>query len=80
MNSRKWLVTLRKSAGYSQQKLAEKIGISRSYLSEIENGVKAPAGATAVKIANVLKFDMALFYADEGRETRHSERSAAVTA
>ena len=75
MQSRKWLVDLRKEAGFSQQMLADEVGISRSYLSEIENGIKAPAGATAVKIAKVLKFDMSLFYGDESRVSRHIDHT-----
>lgn len=46
----------RKSAGMSQEKLAKEVGITRQYLSEIENGKKQPSVIIAIKIAKVLKF------------------------
>ncbi|ONG85160.1 DNA-binding protein [Bacillus cereus] len=45
----------RKSAGMSQEKLAKEVGITRQYLSEIENGKKQPSVIIAIKIAKVLK-------------------------
>ncbi|ACK91920.1 conserved domain protein [Bacillus cereus AH820] len=39
----------------SQEKLAKEVGITRQYLSEIENGKKQPSVIIAIKIAKVLK-------------------------
>ncbi|BDR81064.1 helix-turn-helix transcriptional regulator [Clostridium tetani] len=39
---------------YSQQKLAKEVGITRPYLSDIENCKKKPSCHIALKIAKVL--------------------------
>ncbi|MDR4983547.1 helix-turn-helix transcriptional regulator [Bacillus cereus] len=44
----------RKNAGMSQEILAKKVGITRQYLSEIENRKKQPSVIIAVKIAKAL--------------------------
>ncbi len=49
---------LRKNAGYTQEKLAELIGIETSSLSGIESGRHFPSLPTIEKIANVLKLEM----------------------
>ncbi|HDR4512950.1 TPA: helix-turn-helix transcriptional regulator [Bacillus cereus] len=51
MNS---LAQTRKKTGMSQEILAKKVGITRQYLSEIENGKKQPSVIIAVKIAKAL--------------------------
>lgn len=45
---------LRKSKGYTQEYLAEKIGIGTANISYIENGKFAPAPENIEKIASVL--------------------------
>lgn len=44
----------RKEKKWTQKETAEKIGISRSYYSDIENGRTLPSGKTLFKINNVL--------------------------
>jgi transcriptional regulator with XRE-family HTH domain len=56
------LVELRKAAGLSQQQLGQEVGISRSYVAEIEAGVKTPSGMTAKRMAERLQFDMSRFF------------------
>ncbi|WP_459499873.1 helix-turn-helix transcriptional regulator [Bacillus sp. C1] len=51
MNS---LAQARKKVGMSQEILAKKVGITRQYLSEIENRKKQPSVIIAVKIAKEL--------------------------
>ncbi|PHG46047.1 helix-turn-helix transcriptional regulator [Bacillus wiedmannii] len=51
MNS---LAQARKNARMSQEILAKKVGITRQYLSEIENRKKQPSVIIAMKIAKVL--------------------------
>jgi putative transcriptional regulator len=68
---RQWLVKKRKEQQLSQQKVADLVGISRSYYSEIEVGVKTPSGKTAKKIADIFDVDMAIFFDDHGREMSH---------
>ncbi len=45
----------RKSLGYSQEKLAELIGISRTHIGHIEQGRKNPSLEVLHKIAKTLK-------------------------
>ena len=44
----------RVAAGLTQERLAEKVGISSTYLSAIECNVKDPNLATFIKIANAI--------------------------
>lgn len=46
---------MRKAKGYTQQTLAEAVGISPTYLSEIERGVRIPRIEKLVLIINVLQ-------------------------
>ncbi|MBZ6007288.1 helix-turn-helix transcriptional regulator [Paraclostridium bifermentans] len=48
------LFYIRKELKMSQQILAKKVGISRTYLSKIENGHSNPSTEITYKIANVL--------------------------
>ncbi len=45
---------LRKQCGMTQLQLAQKIGISREYLSAVENGHKYPSMALLIKISDIL--------------------------
>ncbi len=46
--------TTRKEAGFSQEKLAEKAGLSTVFISRIERGVESPTVDNLVKIAKAL--------------------------
>lgn len=50
----KQLQKYRERAGYSQEKLAEKIECSTIFISYMERGVKSPGLDTLIKLANVL--------------------------
>ena len=50
----KRLKTLRLQAGYTQEKLAEEVGISVDFLSLIERGINAPSFDNLEKLANSL--------------------------
>ncbi|KHE70704.1 hypothetical protein LD39_11265 [Halobacillus sp. BBL2006] len=52
--ARKKLVVTRKELGLSQQQLANKVGIHRAYLSNVESGKHNPSLETAAKIAREL--------------------------
>jgi putative transcriptional regulator len=65
---KKRLVDYRKESGMSQQELADIVGISRNYISEIENGVKRPSGPVALRLAETLGFDMSIFFENESRK------------
>jgi transcriptional regulator with XRE-family HTH domain len=46
--------TTRKEAGFSQEKLAEKAGLSTVFISRIERGVESPSVDNLAKIAKAL--------------------------
>ncbi|MFQ9364896.1 MAG: helix-turn-helix domain-containing protein [Bilophila wadsworthia] len=45
----------RDAAGLSQQELADRVGISKSYISSLELGYRAPSLNLLVKIAQTLR-------------------------
>lgn len=60
---RTWLIDIRKKAGFpSARCFSREIGLSHSYYSEIERGVKDPGGKAAFLISQKLNFDMSVFY------------------
>jgi transcriptional regulator with XRE-family HTH domain len=48
----------RKQRGFSQQTLSKEVGLSRTYLSRIENGVETVSVDNLEKLAIVLKVDI----------------------
>lgn len=44
--------------GLTQDELADKIGVSRNYISDLENDRYVPSVKTLSKIANVLQMDL----------------------
>ncbi len=53
------LKQLRKKAGWSQQKLAEKAGLSYNVITKIEQGVaKRPSIQTMVKLADAFRISL----------------------
>lgn len=53
----------REQYGWSQEVLAEKAGLNRSYLGEIERGSSVPSLATISKIAQALNINMSALLA-----------------
>ena len=53
---------IREQAGYSQQDLADKSGVSQHTISEIELGRRKPQGRTLRKLANALGVEVADFF------------------
>jgi transcriptional regulator with XRE-family HTH domain len=49
---------IRAERGFSQDKLAEKADLDRTYLSGIERGVRNPGIKSVVRIAKALKVDL----------------------
>lgn len=62
INNRDWLKEYRLKAGYTQEKLSQKSGISQNYYSMIETNERDIRVPTAKKIAEVLGFDWTKFY------------------
>lgn len=54
--------TLRKTRGWTQQKLGEKADISYKFLGEIERGQQNPSFEILVKIAQALDVDLPEFF------------------
>ncbi|RXJ13377.1 XRE family transcriptional regulator [Bacillus albus] len=54
----KKMAKLRKERLMSQEMLAAKVGLSRTYISEIENNKKQPNVKLAIKIAGILGTDV----------------------
>ena len=48
---------LREKAGLTQEKLAEKSGISLDYLGKIEVNINKPGLKTIIKLSNALKIE-----------------------
>lgn len=65
-----WLKDIRLKLDLTQEQVAERAGISRTFYTEIETGSKKPSTKTAKKIAQVLNFDWVIFFEDECRETQ----------
>ena len=59
---RSWLKKLRHESHLTQEQLAKMAGISRTMITEIENGNANPSVKVAKKIAAVLGFDWTRFY------------------
>jgi len=49
------LTKLRESKGWSQQKLADKSGVSQAYISELELGRKNPTVKILLKLSQALE-------------------------
>ncbi len=58
--TRLWLIKYR--GDFTQQQVANKAGISRSYYAELESGNKNPGVKTAKRLGSVLMFDWTVFY------------------
>lgn len=57
-----WLKELREKEGLNQQQLAEKVGVSREYISMIESGQRNPSVNLAKKIAIFFNIEWTLFF------------------
>lgn len=55
--------------GLTQQQVAERVGISQNYYSEIENG-KSCSMAVGLRIAEILGVDPRVLFADLADEAR----------
>ncbi|TPG86838.1 XRE family transcriptional regulator [Brevibacillus laterosporus] len=71
------LIDLRKSKGFTQQALADLVGIDRGFLSNIERGKYSPSLEVAYKIANALDTHIEeIFFGSKVRKTNKQKRSA----
>ena len=71
---RRWLkIARQESNNLTQNQLARLAGISRTMVTEIENGNANPSVDVAKKIASVLGFDWTLFYQDGDEQAAGKE-------
>lgn len=73
---REWLKDLRENSKLTQEQVACKSGISRSFYTHIENGSKNPSVAAAKSIGNTLNFDWTIFFENECHLKGHNINSA----
>ncbi len=71
---------IRKQSGIKIVELAEKAGIARVYLSEIERGKHTPSLKTLEAICVTLNVSLSDFFAEEGRELEPEFRKMVDTA
>lgn len=71
---RKWLIEKREQQKLTQEKVAKKSGIQRSYYSMIENGKRSPSPYVAMKIGAVLSFDWTIFFNQQSNKMTHNEK------
>lgn len=74
------LKLLRKQKAWSLEALAERTGLTKSYLSKVERGLSTPSIAVAIKVARALGVDVEELFSDEPTTeaiivTRASERT-----
>ena len=70
---RKWLKELRINKALTQQSVADRSEIERSYYTMIENGNRTPSVAVAKSIALVIGFDWTIFFDKECNEVKQKE-------
>jgi len=76
---RLWLKRVRNSSKLTQEEIALKSNISRSYYTHIESGTKNPTVSTAKSIANTLGFEWTLFFEEECSLKEQNDRADSVS-
>lgn len=59
---REWLKDLRLSSGYTQEKIAKLLKVSRAYYTQIELGNRTPSPKVAIELGKILNFNWAMFF------------------
>ncbi len=65
MKKRTWLIKLRKRKKMTQQEVASKAFIERSYYAQIERGIRKPSPEVTIKLGEVLDFHASSFNLEE---------------
>ena len=63
------LQRLRKAHDLSQEELAFRVGIHRTYISQLERGLKSPSLRTISKICDELKLSLSQFMQEVEKES-----------
>ncbi len=75
----KKLFHYRKTAGYSQEKLAEAIGVSFQQIQKYEKGTNRIAASTLIEFARVLNVSIDQFYGEEYGHISYNDASQVKT-
>ena len=62
---------LRKDKGYSLNRLSSLSGLSKGYLSKIENGINVPTITTMARIATALDVEVTYFFLKQGETSQN---------
>src|ERR1700730_12985952 len=68
----------RKSLGWTQQELAERLGASRTAVSHLEAGISPPSERTVAMLAGIFKAEPHDLVADTGYPVAKAERLPSV--
>ncbi len=68
----------RKSAGLSQEVLAERIGVTREFLARLEVGSSFPSINTLIDVANALNISTDLFLQDYLNDSLRGNNAASI--
>lgn len=78
MNER--IALVRKSLGLTQEKFAEKVGLSRNFMWMIESGTRVPSDRTISDICREFNVNETWLRTGEGEMFNHITRSEKITA
>lgn len=73
---RTWLKEIRNSKGLTQQDVATKAEIERSYYTMIESGNRKPSVTVAKAIGKTLGFEWTIFFAENSNTSLRKPNSA----
>lgn len=74
---KKWLKNIRESKGYTQESLAEEIGVAKTTYASYEQGHRQPSIINAKKIATKLDMPWTIFFDDEVLKTYYFDKEVA---
>jgi transcriptional regulator with XRE-family HTH domain len=66
---------LREAKGWSQERLAERAAMQRSYLADLELGRRNPSVRTLVKVANAFGIPISELFDAQAKRRPKSERN-----
>ena len=66
---RLWLKREREMKSFTQQSVANNVGVERQYYGMIEKGERTPSPKVAKEIVELLALDWTLFFEDIGNKT-----------
>lgn len=69
---REWLCNMRLEQGKTQDYVAKKSGIKRTYYTLIETGKRRPSVAVAKALGKELNFDWTIFFEVKGNEKKQN--------